>query len=158
MIVNGQIQRAALVVRLFDGFRLVTTGETPAEDAVIVIRGRRTRAPIPSSAIAASADIKTPPPHPNASETPAPDAGLWRIEGYVVDENGKPLENACVVIGPNGCKGFSPHTDDRGYWFLDIAAGRTTFDFYFEIPGHHTVWWRVIPEGPTQFNVILASG
>ena len=44
MIVNGQIQRAALAVRLFDGFRLVTTGETPAEDAVIVIRGRRTRA------------------------------------------------------------------------------------------------------------------
>ena len=44
MIGNGQIQRAALAVRLFDGFRLATTGGTPADDAVIMIRGRRTRA------------------------------------------------------------------------------------------------------------------
>ena len=117
-----------------------------------------TPGPIPSQATAVSADIKIPPPPPNASETPAPEAGLWRIEGYVVDENGKPIENACVVLGPNGCKPFSPHTDDRGYWSIDIAEGHTTFDFYFEIPGHQTVWWRVIPEAPTQFNVILAAG
>ena len=76
----------------------------------------------------------------------------------MVDEDGAPLENVCVVIGPNGCKPFSPHTDDRGYWSIDIAEGRPTFDFYFEIPGHNTVWWRVIPEGPTQFNVVLARG
>lgn len=43
VMVNGQIQRAALAVRLFDGFRLATIGGTPADDAVIVIRGRRTR-------------------------------------------------------------------------------------------------------------------
>jgi hypothetical protein len=117
-----------------------------------------TPGPIPSQAIGQSADIKTPSPRPNATETPAPEAGLWRIDGYVVDENGVPLENACVVIGPNGCRSFSPHTDERGYWFIDVATGQTTFDFYFEIPGHKTVWWRVIPNGPTQFNVILASG
>ena len=41
---NGQIQRAALAVRLFDGFRLATAGLMSAEDTVIIIRGRRTRA------------------------------------------------------------------------------------------------------------------
>jgi len=76
----------------------------------------------------------------------------------VVDEDGAPIESACVVLGPNGCKPFSPKTDERGYWFIDIAEGHTTFDFFFEIPGHRTVWWRVIPEGPTQFNVVLAKG
>ena len=44
MTVNGQIQRAALAVRLFDGFRLATAGLMSAEDTVIIIRGRRTRA------------------------------------------------------------------------------------------------------------------
>jgi len=100
-----------------------------------------TPAPIPSEAVAVSAEIKIPSPRPNPTETPAPQAGLWRVDGYVVDADGKPLKNVCVVIGPNGCRPFSPHTDDRGYWFIDVAEGHTTFDFYFEMPGHQTVWW-----------------
>jgi hypothetical protein len=135
-----------------------SASQTPAPAVTPRTTPPGTAAPIPSSAVGVSADIKTPSPRPNATETPAPEFGLWRLEGYVVDENGAPLEAACVVLGPNGCKPFSPKTDDRGYWFIDIGAGRTTFDFYFEIPGHQTVWWRVIPEGPTQFNVILPSG
>jgi hypothetical protein len=135
-----------------------SVSQTPAPAVTPRTTPPGTPAPVPSSAVAVSADIKTPSPRPNATETPAPEAGVWRIEGYVVDENGAPIESACVVLGPIGCKPFSPKTDDRGYWFIDIAAGHTTFDFYFEIPGHQTVWWRVIPEGPTQFNVILASG
>ena len=117
-----------------------------------------TPAPIPSAAIGESAKIKTPPPAANATATPKPEAGIWRIEGYVVDDAGAPLGSACVVIGPVGCQTWSPKTDDRGYYFLDVAAARSTFDVYFEMPGHKTVWWRFIPEGPTEFNVILARG
>jgi hypothetical protein len=75
-----------------------------------------------------------------------------------VDENGSPLSNVCVVVGPRGCQRFSPHTDERGHYFLDVAqAGiaSTTFDFYFEMPGRQTVWWRVTPAGPIEFNVVL---
>lgn len=96
------------------------------------------------------------PVKPTATASPQP--GLWRVDGYVVDEDGAPLAGVCVVIGPRGCQQWSPHTDDRGYWFIDIAEGHTIFDFYFEMPGKKTVWWHTIPEGPTEFNVKLVSG
>lgn len=117
-----------------------------------------TPGPIPSEMIAQSASIETPPPPPNPTATPTAEPGLWRIEGYVVDESGAPVPSVCVVVGPNGCKLWSPHTDDRGHWFLDVAEGQASFDFYFEIPGFKTTWWHVTPTGPTEFNVILAKG
>jgi hypothetical protein len=92
---------------------------------------------------------------PLTAPTPMPEPGLWRLEGYVVDESGQPIENVCVVIGPLGCQSFSPHTDERGYYFLDVAAAQVTFDFYFEMPGHETVWWRTSPNGATTFNLVL---
>lgn len=117
-----------------------------------------TPGPIPTAAIAQSADIRTPAPDPNAKPTPAPEAGLWRLDGYVVDETGQPLEAVCVVFGPAGCQVWSPKTDERGYWSFDIAQGHTLFDVFFMMPGHKTIWWRAIPEGPTKFNVILPKG
>lgn len=107
-----------------------------------------------------SAEIKTPSPKPAATPRPTVDPAMWRIEGTVVDEAGKPLEAVCVVVGPHGCQPFSPHTDETGYYFLDVAHGeiKTTFDFYFEMPGHKTVWWQVTPNGPTVFNVVLRKG
>ena len=99
-----------------------------------------------------------PPPAPNATATPTPQPDLWRIEGYVVDDDGAPLEAVCVVIGPLGCKDWSPKTDDRGYYFFDVAKGQSIFDIYFQMPGHQTIWWKAIPQGPTQFNVILPKG
>jgi hypothetical protein len=138
-----------------------TAAATPSEASAIPTPRTTppgTPAPIPSEAIASSASIDLPSAPPNATPTPSPQPGLWRIEGYVVDDDHAPLSGVCVVIGPLGCKPFSPHTDDQGHWFLDIAEGHTAFDFYFEMPGHQTVWWRVIPEGPTEFNVILAKG
>ena len=117
-----------------------------------------TPGPYPTAAIAQSANIKTPAPDPNARPTPSPDHQLWRIEGYVVDDGGKPLEAVCVVVGPVGCQSWSPKTDERGYWFIDVAVGHTLFDFYFTMPGHKTVWWRAIPERPMTFNVILPNG
>ena len=76
----------------------------------------------------------------------------------MVDESGNPLKNVCVVVGPHGCQKFSPHTDERGHYFLDVAATKevtTAFDFYFEMPGRETVWWHVVPGGPIEFNVVL---
>jgi hypothetical protein len=119
-----------------------------------------TPAPAPSEAIVESAPVVTPSPKPAATPTPEPDPAVWRIQGHVVDEAGNPLESVCVVVGPHGCQRFSPHTDENGHYYLDVAHGEitTTFDFYFEMPGHQTVWWQVTPNGPTEFNVVLRKG
>jgi hypothetical protein len=119
-----------------------------------------TPAPAPSEAVdtGASASVTPPTPAPAATATPSPQPGLWRVEGYVVDEAGNPLKGVCVVVGPHGCQRFSPHTDEQGHYFLDVAATRdvtTAFDFYFEMPGHETVWWHFVPAGPIEFNVVL---
>jgi hypothetical protein len=119
-----------------------------------------TPAPPPSEAVVESVVVVTPSPQPATEPTPSPDPALWRIEGTVVDEDGKPLESVCVVVGPHGCQRFSPHTDENGHYFLDVAHSeiKTMFDFYFELPGHATVWWQVTPNGPTEFNVVLRKG
>ena len=77
-----------------------------------------------------------------------------------MDESGKPIENVCVVIGPVACSQYSPKTDERGHYFVDIAAAGTNtvllaYDFYFEIPGRETVWLRMTPQGSTAFNAVL---
>jgi hypothetical protein len=119
-----------------------------------------TPAPAPSEATVESAEIKTPSPKPAATPRPTPDPATWRIEGTVVDEGGNPLRAVCVVVGPHGCQRFSPRTDESGHYYVDIAHSeiRTMFDFYFEMPGHQTVWWQVTPNGPTVFNVVLRKG
>ena len=119
-----------------------------------------TPAPKPSVAVdtGASASVTPPTPPPSATPTASPQPGLWRVEGFVVDESGQPLRNVCVVVGPHGCQKYSPHTDDQGHYFLDVAASKdvtTAFDFYFEMPGRQTVWWHFIPGGPIEFNVVL---
>jgi hypothetical protein len=118
-----------------------------------------TAAPRPTNFVGISASIPvSPPAAPRSSPTPEP--GLWRLEGYIVDEQGKPIENVCVVIGPVACQQYSPHTDERGHYFVDIAAAGTglvllNYDFYFEIPGRQTLWLRMTPSGSTTFNAVL---
>jgi hypothetical protein len=118
-----------------------------------------TAAPRPSTFVGIAASISvSPPPAPRSSPTPEP--GLWRLEGYIVDEQGKPIENVCVVIGPVPCAQYSPHTDERGHYFVDIAAAGSqtvllAYDFYFEIPGRQTVWLRMTPTGSSTFNAVL---
>jgi hypothetical protein len=118
-----------------------------------------TAAPRPATFVGIAASIPvSPPPAPRSSPTPEP--GLWRLEGYIVDEQGKPIENVCVVIGPVGCAQYSPHTDERGHYFVDIAAAGSqtvllAYDFYFEIPGRQTVWLRMTPTGSSTFNAVL---
>jgi hypothetical protein len=118
-----------------------------------------TPAPRPGTFLTIAASVQvSPPPAPRSSPTPEP--GLWRLEGYIVDEGGKPIENVCVVIGPVSCQQFSPHTDERGHYFVDIAAAASqtvllSYDFYFEIPGRQTVWLRMTPSGSTTFNAVM---
>ena len=118
-----------------------------------------TPGPRPSTFVGIAASVQvSPPPAPRSSPTPEP--GLWRLEGYIVDEAGKPIENVCVVIGPVPCAQYSPHTDERGHYFVDIAAAGSqtvllAYDFYFEIPGRQTVWLRMTPTGSTTFNAVL---
>src|SRR5438105_9716188 len=117
-----------------------------------------TPAPHPSEAVDTAASASVTPPSSPPSATPTAQPGLWRVEGYVVDESGNPLKNVCVVVGPHGCQRYSPHTDEQGHYFLDVAANKevtTAFDFYFEMPGRETVWWHFSPGGPVEFNVVL---
>jgi hypothetical protein len=119
-----------------------------------------TPAPAPSEPTTESVEVKTPSPKPAATPIPTPDPAMWRIEGTVVDGAGAPLEAVCVVVGPRGCQPFSPHTDENGHYFVDVAHGAITtqFDFYFEMPGYKTVWWNTTPNGPAVFNVVLRKG
>jgi hypothetical protein len=118
-----------------------------------------TPAPRPAAFVGIDKSIPvSPPPAPRSSPTPEP--GLWRLEGYIVDESGAPIENVCVVIGPVPCSQYSPKTDERGHYFVDIAAAGTNtvllaYDFYFEIPGRQTVWLRMTPTGSSTFNAVL---
>ena len=142
----------------------VTVASTPTvEPSATAPRVRSTpigtAAPRPANFVGIGASIPvSPPPAPRSSPTPEP--GLWRLEGYIVDESGKPVENVCVVIGPVSCAQYSPHTDERGHYFVDIAAvGSQTvllaYDFYFEVPGRQTVWLRMTPTGSSTFNAVL---
>jgi len=135
------------------------TVEPPATPARVRSTPVGTAAPRPGIFVGLDKSIQvSPPPAPRSSPTPEP--GLWRLEGYIVDESGKPLENVCVVIGPVPCSQYSPKTDERGHYFVDIAAaGSNTvllaYDFYFEIPGRETVWLRMTPTGSSTFNAAL---
>ena len=142
----------------------VTVASTPTvEPSATAPRVRSTpvgtAAPRPANFVGIAASVPVnPPPAPRSSPTPEP--GLWRLEGYIVDEQGKPIENVCVVIGPVSCAQYSPHTDERGHYFVDIAAAGSqtvllAYDFYFEIPGRQTVWLRMTPTGSTTFNAVL---
>jgi hypothetical protein len=120
-----------------------------------------TPAPRPSTFIGLAASIPVPktvptPPLP----TPTPEPGLWRFEGYVVDEDGKPIENVCIVLGPVPCAPYSPKTDERGHYHIDLAATPNAatpleFDVFFEIPGRETKWLRLVPTSSTVFNLML---
>ena len=142
----------------------VTVASTPiVEPSATAPRVRSTpvgtAAPRPATFVTIAASIQvSPPAAPRSSPTPEP--GLWRLEGYMVDESGKPIENVCIVIGSVACAQYAPHTDERGHYFVDIAAvGSQTvllnYDFYFEIPGRQTVWLRMTPTGSTTFNAVL---
>jgi hypothetical protein len=135
------------------------TPEPPATPPRVRSTPVGTAAPRPATFVRAEDSVSVNPPKaPRSSPTPEP--GLWRLEGYLVDESGNPIENVCVVIGPVPCAQYSPHTDERGHWFLDIAAvGSQTvplaYDLFFEIPGRQTIWLRLTPTDSIIFNAVM---
>ncbi|TMC41876.1 MAG: hypothetical protein E6J23_12750 [Chloroflexi bacterium] len=135
------------------------TPEPPATPARVRSTPVGTPAPRPATFVHAEDSIHVSPvPAPRSSPTAEP--SLWRLEGYMIDESGNPIENVCVVIGPVPCAQYSPHTDERGHWFLDIAAAGSqtvplAYDFYFEYPGRQTIWLRLTPTGSIIFNAVM---
>lgn len=106
--------------------------------------------------LTASANVEPPPPAD--TPTPTPDPNVWRFEGRIVDAQGRAIEGVCVVIGPSGCRPFSPHTDPRGVYSFEVPKNPTViYDLTFEKEGYVTVSHRAQPAGPTIFNVILAK-
>jgi hypothetical protein len=95
-------------------------------------------------------------PPPLTSPTPTPDPLVWRFEGIVVDTDGKPIDNVCVIIGPRGCQRGSIRTKDGGRYYIDMPQNATiVYDLFFALEGYEVVWHRAQPRGPTMFNVIL---
>lgn len=81
---------------------------------------------------------------------------MWRVEGRVTNDDGEPLTKVCVAVGPRGCDPYSPHTDDRGVYWFDVARVPTiVYDMYFITDGYAVVWHRIQPRGTSEFNVVL---
>jgi hypothetical protein len=56
----------------------------------------------------------------------------------VVDENGKPLANVCVIYGTSDCGPTRPHTNSSGLWWIDFPRSDSlsrTWDFGFAMSG-----------------------
>ena len=100
-----------------------------------------------------SAPKPTPTPYP-----PPTVEGLWRIEGHVADEQGKPIEGVCLAIGPVGCQPVSPHSDKDGNFYFDLPVASVDYDFHFTKPGYQQLDARVKPTGPSNFNYVMKKG
>jgi len=108
------------------------------------------------TAIPVATSAGVPPAGPPATPVPTPDPAVWRIEGRILSADGIPLQGVCIVIGPHGCQKFSPHTDERGVYFLDVPQNpNVVYEIRFELEGYVTVYWQAHPDGPTLFNVVL---
>lgn len=103
---------------------------------------------------AAQAEVTYSPPPP-AKPTPTPDPELWRWEGVVVDDAGKPLQGVCVAVGPHGCQAQSPRTDARGTWHVDFPQAPVQYDLHFTKEGYKTFDVRVTPTSAWTLNVML---
>jgi hypothetical protein len=98
---------------------------------------------------------------PKAAPTaypPPPVEGLWRIEGHLADEQGKPIEGVCLAIGPVGCQPVSPRSDKDGNFYFDLPVANVDYDFHFTKPGYQQLDTRAHPTGPSTFNFVLKRG
>jgi hypothetical protein len=139
-----------------------STDPNASPTATPVPSGTETLAPVASdSASPAPAVAKiaqepvtySPPPPP--TPTPTPDPALWRYEGVVVDDGGKPIEDVCIAVGPHGCQPSSVRTDKRGVWHIDFPQAPVDYDLHFAKPGFKTFDVRVTPTSGWTLNVIL---
>ena len=84
--------------------------------------------------------------------------GLWRMEGSVVDETGKPIDGVCLAIGPLGCRATSPKSDAAGKFYFDLPPANVDYDLHFSKTGYLTLDVRIHPNGPSTFNYVLKRG
>ena len=92
---------------------------------------------------------------PPGAPTAQPDPDLWRWEGVVVDEQGKPLEGVCIAVVPVGCVPTNPRTDTRGVWSIDFPQAAVDYDLHFSKEGFKTFDARITPTSAWTFNVVL---
>jgi hypothetical protein len=80
----------------------------------------------------------TPPPQPS----PRPPTGYTRFHGRVVSAStGAALQGVCVVIGSLNCDSDKPHTNELGYWAVDLTT-QPYWDFTFQLSGYGDVTTR----------------
>ena len=140
------------------GSRAPTPSPTPRVSAAPTVEGLQPlQGPPLVNAVAVATSAIVPSASPAATPTPTPDPAVWRFEGRVVDADGEGLAGVCVVIGPNGCQKFSPHTDERGLYFIDLPQNPSVvYELRFELAGFTGVYYQARPTAPTVFNVVLA--
>lgn len=83
----------------------------------------------------------TPTPSPRPSPTsPFPAPGFTRLNFIVLDyRTGRPIPDACVIVGTSNCAPGQPHTDALGRWSADVATGSSTqWDVSFSKEGYYT--------------------
>lgn len=92
---------------------------------------------------------------PPATPTPAPREGELRVEGVVVDELGRPLDDVCIAIGPRGCQKTGPKTDSRGVYYIDFPPGDVSWTLHFIREGYPEIVHRLVVTRNTVINVVM---
>jgi Carboxypeptidase regulatory-like domain len=87
---------------------------------------------------------------------PAPSGALvWHVEGRVTDTQLKPIEGACVAVGPNGCQPTNPRTDANGNWFIDFPQVAVPYDLHVTRQGYRQVDYRLDLKGPQRLDLAM---
>ena len=84
--------------------------------------------------------------------SPPPATGYTRFHGRVLNTDGLPVQGVCVVIGSLDCDPAKPHTNELGYWTVDLTT-QPYWDFAFKISGYREVTVRQYANG--QMDVLV---
>jgi hypothetical protein len=96
-----------------------------------------------------------PSPTPTPTMIPSPPPGVWRIDGVVLDEQGKPVKDVCVGIGPGICTNVNPRTDADGYWSIELPKASVDYDFHFTKAGYKQLDMHIKPVTSQTFTLRL---
>lgn len=111
------------------------------------------RRPVPAVAPTGAAFL----PSNGLASLPPLTPGFRRFQGLVVDAQGVPLADVCVVIGPRGCQPVQPHTDAIGSWYVDLPVGamNLNWDIHFVKAGYDSVATRInSATAPTTLTLV----
>jgi hypothetical protein len=94
----------------------------------------------------------TPEPSPTATVSPT----QWRLDGTVIDAQGRPIEGVCVGVGPAVCTDVNPRTDARGKWHIDLPKVSVDYDFHFTKDGYKPFETRIRPVTHQEFTITMS--